>query len=278
MTTALLRSPAVPSVPGAPEWPSWLAARLPSGWRTGEWDPIQALFTADPSNPTTSVFVCSVGACGTHVASNGSRCDACRKARYLLGNPADFDATHVPDPSRRRPNASASGAMPGISQFSLASVSPAVRQELLYGLQQRDDAGNQPGPPAGTPHRGRPPRRTRLAPRPGRLLLLRTSSRGLRRPERCSPARPTRTHRVRGHRSDLGRRMGVRSHRADGRARSQVHRCPRRHRLPSGTAALAAGAGQGVRPHSTPQRHGPTADRLRGDHRVLRAGRPSPRR
>ncbi|MFF6995582.1 hypothetical protein ACFY93_11555 [Streptomyces sp. NPDC008313] len=31
--------------------------------------------------------------------------------------------------------------MPGVSQFSLAGVSPAVRQELLYGLQQRDDAG-----------------------------------------------------------------------------------------------------------------------------------------
>ncbi|WP_406321565.1 tyrosine-type recombinase/integrase [Streptomyces sp. NBC_01637] len=141
MTIALLRSAAVSSVPGVPEWPSWLATRLPSGWRTDEWDPVQALFTADPRNPTTSVFVCSVVTCATHVASNGSRCDACRKARYLLGNPADFDTTHTPDPARRRPNTSANGAMPGVSQFSLADVSPAVRQELLYGLQQRDDAG-----------------------------------------------------------------------------------------------------------------------------------------
>lgn len=141
MTIALLRSAAVSSVPGVPEWPSWLAARLPSGWRTDEWDPVLALFTADPRNPTTSVFVCSVVTCATHVASNGSRCDACRKARYLLGNPADFDTTHTPDPARRRPNTSPNEAMPGVSQFSLADVSPAVRQELLFGLQQRDDAG-----------------------------------------------------------------------------------------------------------------------------------------
>lgn len=141
MTVTPLRSAVDSSVCGEPEWPSWLAARIPSGWRASEWDPVQALFTADPGNPTTSVFVCSVASCTTHVASTGSRCDACRKARYLLGNPADFDTTHTPDPSRRRPNTSAHGTMPGVSQFSLAGVSPAVRQELLYGLQQRDEAG-----------------------------------------------------------------------------------------------------------------------------------------
>ena len=118
-----------------------LALRTPrSWWRTGEWDQDRALFTADPSNPSTKVFSCVVTACSTHVVSNGARCDACRKARLLQGNPADFDATYVPVVSRRRPNVS-DGALPGVSQFSLSGVSPAVCREMLYGLQQRDAAG-----------------------------------------------------------------------------------------------------------------------------------------
>ncbi|MFA7766336.1 tyrosine-type recombinase/integrase [Streptomyces sp. NRRL S-448] len=79
-------------------------------------------------------------ACTTHVASNGSRCDACKKARHLQGTPADFDAMHTPVSSLRRPNVT-DGVQPGVSQFSLARVAPDVRQEMLYGLQQRDAAG-----------------------------------------------------------------------------------------------------------------------------------------
>ncbi|WP_179230679.1 tyrosine-type recombinase/integrase [Streptomyces sp. CS227] len=52
----------------------------------------------------------------------------------------DFDATYVPVLSRRRPNVG-TGVMPGVSQFSLANVSPGVRHEIIYGLQQRDAAG-----------------------------------------------------------------------------------------------------------------------------------------
>ncbi|MFE7398513.1 tyrosine-type recombinase/integrase [Streptomyces sp. NPDC057557] len=141
MTHAVVRSLAARPARIGPEWSSWLDERLRPGWRTNEWDTERALFTASPGNPTTSVFTCSVVACSTHVANNGSRCGTCRKARYLRGNPADFDTTHTPIPSRRRPNTSVDGAMPGVSQFSLADVSPAVRREILYGLQQRDDAG-----------------------------------------------------------------------------------------------------------------------------------------
>lgn len=122
------------------DWSAWLAKRLASDWRATEWDPAKALFTADPDNPTTHVFTCVVAACSTHVGSNGSRCDACRKARLLRKNPADFDTTYAPVVTRRRPNVT-DGVKPGVSQFSLARVSPAVRHEILYGLQQRDDAG-----------------------------------------------------------------------------------------------------------------------------------------
>ncbi|MFD6998748.1 tyrosine-type recombinase/integrase [Streptomyces mirabilis] len=123
-----------------PTWAAWLAERLLRGWRAAEWDESALLFTADPGNPATSVFICRVAACSTHVAHNGGRCSACRKARWSRGNPADFDETYVPDSVRRRPNIS-KGPLPGVSQFSLSGVSSAVRQEILYGLQQRDTAG-----------------------------------------------------------------------------------------------------------------------------------------
>lgn len=139
MTRAASLAVATPGL-CVPDWPNWLRERLAPGWRASEWDHGRALFTADPTNPATKVFSCVVTACSTHVESNGSRCDACRKARLLQGNPADFDATHLPVMSRRRPNIT-DGALPGVSQFSLSGVTPAVCHELLYGLQQRDAAG-----------------------------------------------------------------------------------------------------------------------------------------
>ncbi|MFJ2936670.1 tyrosine-type recombinase/integrase [Streptomyces sp. NPDC087219] len=121
-------------------WASWLAERLLSGWRAAEWDEGALLFTAVPGNPTTSVYICRVAACPTHVAHDGGRCSACSRTRWSHGNPPDFDATFVPDTARRRPNVS-TGSLPGVSQFSLSEVSSAVRREIQYGIQQRDAAG-----------------------------------------------------------------------------------------------------------------------------------------
>ncbi|MFF4306713.1 tyrosine-type recombinase/integrase [Streptomyces sp. NPDC001601] len=123
-----------------PEWADWLAQRLVPGWRATEWNPALSRFTADPGNLATSVFTCVVVACSSHVGSNGSRCDACRRARWRQGHPADFDSAYVPVAARRRPNSTAA-AVPGVSQFSLSEVSFAVRHEVLYGLQRRDAAG-----------------------------------------------------------------------------------------------------------------------------------------
>ncbi|MDX3634465.1 tyrosine-type recombinase/integrase [Streptomyces europaeiscabiei] len=114
--------------------------RLLPGWRSAEWDENALFFTAVPGNPATSVFVCKVNACSTHVAHNGGRCSACRRTRSARGNPSNFDETYVPDSARRRPNVS-DGPLPGVSQFSLSGVSLAVRREILYGIQQRDAAG-----------------------------------------------------------------------------------------------------------------------------------------
>ncbi|MFF2128459.1 tyrosine-type recombinase/integrase [Streptomyces olivochromogenes] len=131
---------ALPPQQAGPTWAAWLAERLLPGWRAAEWDESALLFTAVPGNPGTSVFICRVEACSTHVAHNGGRCSACRRARWSRSNPSDFDETYVPDSARRRPNIS-KGPLPGVSQFSLSGVSPAVRHEILYGLQQRDAAG-----------------------------------------------------------------------------------------------------------------------------------------
>ncbi|MDX3457468.1 site-specific integrase [Streptomyces sp. ME02-8801-2C] len=137
--SARLASVSLPLQDG-PGWADWLSNHLLSGWRAAEWDEAELLFTADPGNPATSVFTCIVVACTTHVASNGSRCDACRKARWLQGTPEDFETTYVPVQARRRPNVRI-GARPGVSQFSLGGLSSAVCHELLYGIQQRDAAG-----------------------------------------------------------------------------------------------------------------------------------------
>lgn len=126
--------------PEDPAWATWLVERLLPGWRSAEWDENALFFTAVPGNPATSVFVCKVNACSTHVAHNGGRCSACRRTRSARGNPSNFDETYVPDSARRRPNVS-DGPLPGVSQFSLSGVSLAVRREILYGIQQRDAAG-----------------------------------------------------------------------------------------------------------------------------------------
>lgn len=125
---------------GDSAWADWLAERLLPGWRAAEWDESALLFTAVPGNPATSVFICRVNACSTHVAHNGGRCSACSRTRWARGNPSDFDETYVPDSARRRPNVS-DGPLPGVSQFSLSGVSSAVRWEILYGIQQRDATG-----------------------------------------------------------------------------------------------------------------------------------------
>lgn len=126
--------------PRDPAWAEWLDQRLFPGWRMKEWDPAASRYTADPGNPSTSVFTCVVAACSTHVASSGGRCESCRRARVRQGHPLDFDSAYVPLAARRRPNSTDAAAL-GVSQFSLAEVAPAVRQEVLYGLQQRDAAG-----------------------------------------------------------------------------------------------------------------------------------------
>ncbi|MEV7941793.1 tyrosine-type recombinase/integrase [Kitasatospora sp. NPDC088264] len=121
------------------DWAAWLADRLDLQWRTGEWDPGSLLFTTDLDSPRTRAFACRVTACGVLVESPASRCEACRAVSARRGHPADFDTTHTPSlPAVRQPNVG-DGLQPGRSQFALGDLSTAVRAEILYCLQRRDE-------------------------------------------------------------------------------------------------------------------------------------------
>ncbi|MGW3926490.1 tyrosine-type recombinase/integrase [Streptomyces microflavus] len=89
-------------------WKAWLRDALVADWRPGEWDPELMLFTGDPGNPETGLWICGVELCGTVVATN-SLCTVCGLAFRAGGLDAEtFLATHLPNTNRtigiRRPN------------------------------------------------------------------------------------------------------------------------------------------------------------------------------
>jgi hypothetical protein len=44
-------------------WRAFLAQRLEPTWRPGEWDPDTLIFTGDPENPRTFVYLCADPGC-----------------------------------------------------------------------------------------------------------------------------------------------------------------------------------------------------------------------
>ncbi|MGN8026200.1 tyrosine-type recombinase/integrase [Microbacterium sp. 22242] len=124
-------------------WPEFLEEALLATWRAGEWDSGSMMFTGDPANPRTAVSVCITPSCSV-IVDGGTRvrCQSCRKrkSRWTMAD-GDFDAEYNP---RFRLDS------PTEFVFSLADVTPVVRSEILYGLQQREKDSNTLRPRAVT--------------------------------------------------------------------------------------------------------------------------------
>lgn len=131
------------SVPGPREaadrdWTAWLTRYLDPRWRRDEWNPDTHVFAGSLDNPLTAAHPCRVVRCPARVESFNSYCSGCTHDRRNKGYPPDFAATHVPG---ARLGNQHSGVNHGIgkTQFTLRPVSPGVRTEILYALQQRDE-------------------------------------------------------------------------------------------------------------------------------------------
>jgi hypothetical protein len=92
-------------VPVDPQaWATWLTERISPEWRPGEWDSTLLLFSGDPSNPETSIYLCSVRGCGLPTANRNGPCGSCGNQIRRSAVPAsDF----IPIENRRRTSAPA---------------------------------------------------------------------------------------------------------------------------------------------------------------------------
>ena len=113
-----------------PDWIEHLVSLTDPDWRSAEWDPSTSVFTADPKNPLTKVFQCQVAGCEGWSAHSIALCSGCRKRRVkFAGTDEDFCATERPRPRKDL-----------VTRFTedLSRLAPAVRAELIFGIQQRD--------------------------------------------------------------------------------------------------------------------------------------------
>lgn len=125
---------AVVAVPGRVErrsdWIDHLESLIDPQWRLAEWDPHTAIFTADPTNPLTKVFQCRVVGCAGPSEYSIGLCSGCRKRRAkFTGTDEEFCAIARPRPRQ------------GVASrlvVDLSVLAPAVRAELIFGIQQRD--------------------------------------------------------------------------------------------------------------------------------------------
>jgi integrase len=113
-----------------PDWADHLTSLIDPDWRRAEWDSSTGIFTADPTNPMSKVFACRVAGCAGWSAHSISLCSGCRKRRLrFAGTVEEFSAVERP-PARKD--------MTTRLTVDLSSLAPAVRAELIFGIQQRD--------------------------------------------------------------------------------------------------------------------------------------------
>lgn len=112
-------------------WEQFLENAVENDWRPQEWDASTFTFTGDPSSINTAVSRCVTEACRSIIdGSNLGLCQAC-KARRLRWDDADGDFSSTYVPRFRKPSTA-------VYSFSLAALTPTLRNEIIYGLQQRD--------------------------------------------------------------------------------------------------------------------------------------------
>ena len=113
----------------AQSWAEFVSESLDLHWRPEEWDPRQCLFEGVLNSPRTGIAVCVREGCEMIVDVSTSLCSGCRKARRRCpaGTPLPPREPHLPDSDLRL-----------ASRFSLMALAPGLRDEILFGLQDRD--------------------------------------------------------------------------------------------------------------------------------------------
>lgn len=131
MTVVAFADPRAEIPPAARvSWADFLSESLEADWRVSEWDPQTLAFVGSLGSPATDISICLRPCCGMVVDSARAWCSACRKVRRRLG-PEQPLPPRVPNPhwTPRKDTA---------ARFCLARLQPVVREELLFGLQDRD--------------------------------------------------------------------------------------------------------------------------------------------
>ena len=80
-------------------WRDFLTARLDPRWRTGEWNPDTLIFTGDPHNPKTFVYLCANPGCANPNGVRNTVCPFCiakRKPRSRTLALKFHDSTPIP--------------------------------------------------------------------------------------------------------------------------------------------------------------------------------------
>lgn len=108
----------------------FLSESLDLNWRPLEWDHEALTFVGALGSPTTDISTCLRPGCSIVVDGARGWCSACRKVRRQIG-------TDQPLP-RRVPNPQWKSRTDTARRFCLAGLQPILRDELLYGLQDRD--------------------------------------------------------------------------------------------------------------------------------------------
>lgn len=127
---AVSSSRAEPAPAARVSWADFLRESLQIDWRTSEWDPSTLTFVGSLDSPTTDIATCLRPGCCVVVDGARAWCSTCRKVRRQL----EPDQPLPP----REPNPQWTARINTAARFCLARLQPPVRDELLFGLQDRD--------------------------------------------------------------------------------------------------------------------------------------------
>lgn len=131
MTVFPITQPTARNPPAARvSWTDFLHDSLEPAWRPSEWDPQSLTFMGELGSPATEISLCLRPGCDIVLDGAQGWCSTCRKVRAQVGPDRPLQ------PRARNPRWTS--RTDAAAKFSLARLSQPVREELLFGLQDRD--------------------------------------------------------------------------------------------------------------------------------------------